>query len=114
MFAFTCCRDFWHGSLCEERLRIFVATEIVNPHGRINNDHVRSSSLAAAHTRLIEVAFPTHLAPKPADGALGVCLRQQSQACFHRSFLGTSPAELHRLAHQTVVDVNISSHEGSS
>jgi hypothetical protein len=63
-----------------------------------------------AHPGLRQIAFPLHLTPQQANGALGMGLGQQAQAGFDGGFLRTRSATPHGLGHQAIVNVNVRPH----
>jgi hypothetical protein len=92
------------------RFRISHAAEVVDPNGRVDNDHV---ALLRAPTRAgsFEGPFPRHLASQSPNAALAPRLNQQAQTLFNRRALRPSAAAAHRLVHQVVVDVDVRSHD---
>jgi len=59
---------------------------------------------------MIQVAHPQHFASQPTDGGLRVRLQQQAEGFLHRGLLGGRSAAPHRLAHQSVININVRPH----
>ena len=96
------------------RMRIRGASEVIDPHRRIHNCHVRKLLPHPAQTGLIQVSFPLHLAAELADCGLRVRLHQQLQRGLHYGPFGASAAAAHCTLDQLVVKFNVCPHRNSS
>jgi hypothetical protein len=90
---------------------VFAASQVVNPHGGVNDDHKQSLFQESAGAGFLKITFPPDLSSEPADGPLGVGVGKQFQGGFYGGFLGARAADLHGLAHEPVVDFNVGSHD---
>src|SRR5437773_1044426 len=75
---------------------------------------VRRLVCDASRARRVEIALPPHLASQAADALLTASPNQQPQSFFHGGALGSRSATVHGLTHQSVVDVNVGSHQSAS
>ena len=75
--------------------------------GSVHDDHARPLFSEPPVSRFVQIALPSYFAFQSTDGALSVCINQQSQTCFHRGLLGTRSTVPHSLTHQAIIDFNI-------
>jgi hypothetical protein len=93
------------------RFRIGIATEIINPNGRVHNNHSKSPGVAA-QAGFFKISFPFHFASKSPHANLGARLDEQTKSRLYHSPLRINATEPHCLAHQLVIDIDIGSHFG--
>jgi hypothetical protein len=86
-----------------------VSTQIVDPNGGID-DHHGQLFRVAPETRFSQIANATNLAATSANRGLCMDLDEQPQTGFHGRPFRAGTASFHRLAHEPVIDVDVSTH----
>src|ERR1700683_4177520 len=92
------------------RFEVLLTTQVVTPHGCVNDHHAKALFEKSASAGLLEVALPVNFPSKAANGTLAIGFRKQLQRGFNGRFLGAGSARLHGLAHEPIVDFNVCSH----
>ena len=91
------------------RFRVANALQVVDPHGRIDDDHAPLPR-ESPETGGLKVAAPRNLASQSTDAGLAPGLNQQTQGFLHHGSFCPAAAAAHRLTHQSIVDVDVRSH----